>query len=219
MSIFVHIKDIHFSYGRTPVLEGLSYTFKAGEMTAVLGHNGCGKSTLMKNIMGYLLPSSGVIDLASEGKSINSIGNSIRNRKELSRLVSFVPQRAGSFAASTVFDTVRMGRLPYLKNRWNGFTEEDRSKTVEVLRLLNLESFSERLLGCLSGGEQQKVLLARCLVQETPVIILDEATASMDIHHKVDIMETLKKRNKKKQSPKVFFLTHIAGNFYPKKII
>ncbi len=195
--IHVHVQNLSFRYGKNEVIHRLSQTFEAGRITGILGHNGSGKSTLVKNILGFLHPREGQVSfLDEEGKNVEDhdlSGHKGKGGLKRSRIVSLVPQRPGDFSAQRVFDLVQMGRLPYLKDRWAGFTEEDRKITEHVLEILGLSSFSERMLGSLSGGEQQKIMLARCLVQDTPVILLDEATASLDMHHKVEIMEMLRR--------------------------
>lgn len=195
MSLSVNVSGLGFRYGEAPVLRGFSQRFEAGCLTAVLGQNGCGKSTLLGNLLGYLRPEAGRVVYEAPGSGeAAALGRDRGRRQELSRLVGFVPQKTEGFSSFKVFDAVQMGRLPYLKSRWSGFGKEDRRLTEEILELLDLSAFGERALGSLSGGERQKVMLARCLVQDTPVVLLDEATASMDMRHTVEIMETLKER-------------------------
>ena len=184
MSVSVQVADLQFSYGERKVLQGVCHRFHPGSITGLLGPNGCGKSTLIKNLLGFLKPSGGTISFFNEDKEL-SIG------RDRSRVVSLVPQRLSEMGSETVFDSVLMGRLPYIQSRWVGFSSKDRQRTELILQRLQLESFSQRLVGNLSGGEQQKVMLARCLVQETPIILLDEATANLDLQHKVSIMETI----------------------------
>lgn len=189
MKINVKVDKLGFSYGNTRVIHSFSHNFKSKKITGILGHNGCGKSTLIRNILGYLSPQSGSVTfLDNKGMNIEE-----ENTKR-SHIVSLVPQKSGDFSSIKVFNMVQMGRLPYMKNRWAGYSKEDRLQTEEILELLELTPFSDRILGMLSGGEQQKIMLARCLVQNTPVILLDEATASLDMHHSITIMEKIKTR-------------------------
>lgn len=200
MNYAVSVENLTFNYESQEVLSRISQNFTAGKMTGILGHNGCGKSTLIKNMLGYLRPKSGQVQFIRKDK--NS-GNSFPARKGktvwpgLSRVVSFVPQKSGIPSSVSVFDVVLMGRLPHVENRWTGFSAEDHRKTEEVLELLNLSYLKERSMASLSGGEQQKVVLARCLVQETPVILLDEPTSNLDMNHTVEIMDRLSERVEK----------------------
>ncbi len=187
MNVSVHVSNLEFSYGSRNVINKMNQRFNAGRITGVLGPNGCGKSTLIKNILGYLQASNGRVEFINDADALP-----LKTRR--SRTVSLVPQRPGAMGSETVFDTVQMGRLPYVENRWAGYSSADRKKTEEVMRRLDLTDFQDRPVGDLSGGEQQKVMLARCLVQDTPVMLLDEATANLDMQHKVDIMLKIRER-------------------------
>ncbi|MDC7218670.1 MAG: ABC transporter ATP-binding protein [Spirochaetales bacterium] len=178
--IGIGVEDLCFSYGPRPILSHINHHFPQGKITALVGHNGCGKSTLVKNILGYLKPSQGRVHFPSHEKI-----------KDISKIVSFVPQNAPLDRSASVYDSVLMGRLPHLESRWSGFSRKDHDKVENVLNRLGLEELAERSGSNLSGGERQKILLARCLVQETPIILLDEATANMDIHHTVEMMELI----------------------------
>lgn len=197
MSYTVSVENLTFCYESQEVLTHVSQNFTSGEMTGILGHNGCGKSTLIKNMLGYLRPKSGQVRFIQRDSDKDS-SFSVRQGKtvwpNLSRVVSFVPQKAGMSSSVSAFDVVLMGRLPHVENRWTGFSVDDHRKTDEMLELLNLSDLKERSMSCLSGGEQQKVLLARCLVQETPVILLDEPTSNLDMNHTVEIMDRLRER-------------------------
>lgn len=197
MNYAVSVENLTFSYESQEVLSRISQNFTAGEMTGILGHNGCGKSTLIKNMLGYLRPESGQVRFISRDKDSKGSFSARQGKTiwpKLSRVVSFVPQKAGIPSSISAFDVVLMGRLPHVSNRWTGFSVEDHRKTEEVLELLNLSDLKERSMACLSGGEQQKIVLARCLVQETPVILLDEPTANLDMNHTVEIMDRLSER-------------------------
>ncbi|MDR1909982.1 MAG: ABC transporter ATP-binding protein, partial [Spirochaetaceae bacterium] len=103
-------------------------------------------------------------------------------------------QFSGARAAFTVAESVLMGRLPHLKDRWAGYSREDRRKAAEVMELLGIADMAERNVTTLSGGEMQKAVIARCLVQEGDILLLDEATSGLDLNHSVEIMELLRRK-------------------------
>jgi iron complex transport system ATP-binding protein len=192
------VNNINFSYGSEPVLEGISHQFKPGLVTGLIGHNGCGKSTLVKILLGYLKPSGGGISFSSTDSSEFSGCLENHTRKTISRFISFVPQKTSVTAGLKAYDLVLMGRLPHVESRWTGFSIEDHESVHNVFDLLNLTDFKERSITSLSGGELQKLLLARCLVQDAPVLLLDEATSNLDLNHTIDIMELISALAKEK---------------------
>jgi iron complex transport system ATP-binding protein len=173
-------ENLSFSYRRREILRDISLCFGAGELTGLLGPNGCGKSTFLKNLLGFLQPRSGRIVYVSS--------------EERSRGLAYVPQQSGLSTALTVREAVLMGRLPWLRDRWAGYDEEDRRKTEWIIEALALGPLAERDVLHLSGGELQKTLIARALVQEGDVLLLDEATSGLDINHCVEIMELMRRK-------------------------
>ncbi len=176
------VENVHFSYNSRPVLAGASHVFAANSFTAVLGTNGSGKSTLLKLMTRILHPAKGSISLNEE--DISHI-----ERKTLSRKIAYVQQSHTPVFATTVFDTVMAGRNPY--TGWMP-SEKDKNIVWEIMRELNLEELSLRDISQLSGGQKQKVYLARALAQQTPVIILDEPTSNLDPKHQVSTLSLLK---------------------------
>ncbi|WP_410208779.1 ABC transporter ATP-binding protein [Fusobacterium sp.] len=187
----INIHNLHFSYGHREILKGIDITFKDNQITGILGPNGCGKSTLLKNILGYLKNSSGEIKLGN--KNLADI-----SQKEKARIISFVPQKSQLISDMSVQDFVLLGRLPHLKNTWDGYTKHDNEIVRRYLKELELEKFLDRKATTLSGGEFQRVLLARALVQETDIILLDEPTSALDLNHALDLMTKLKRTMEKK---------------------
>ncbi|MDR1248468.1 MAG: ABC transporter ATP-binding protein [Treponema sp.] len=186
----LEIDDLSFSWRRQPTLVKISLSLKAGVFTGCLGPNGSGKSTFLKNILGFLKPSGGRVlysGTADEAPRPFSTG-------ERSRRFAFVPQFAGARASFTVWELALTGRLPHMKSRWQGYTKSDYRKTAEILEMLGIDSISNRNILTLSGGELQKTLIARCLVQEGDVLLLDEATSGLDLNHAVEIMELMRKK-------------------------
>lgn len=184
-------RSLAFGYGDDPVIHGLSLSVRSGELVGILGPNGCGKTTLLKNLLRYLKPQSGTISIF-DGTEPRDIGD--LTSQELARLAALVPQRSGGGASLSVYEMVMLGRLPHMASRWVGFTETDRDIVECTLHGLRIEHFRDRACSTLSGGEFQKVLLARALVQDSEILFLDEATANLDMHHAVEIMDLVRDR-------------------------
>jgi len=184
----LEIQGVRFSYGSTPALKDVSIEVREGEVVSLVGPNGSGKTTLLKCINKILSPQKGTILLA--GKDVSKV-----SLKELARLAGYVPQSGVRSFPTTVFDTVLLGRKPYL-----GWTVSTRDKDValNLLQLMGMEDTVLRDFNELSGGEKQKVLLARALAQEPAVLLLDEPTSNLDLRHQLEVMDlicSLVKRN------------------------
>ena len=175
------IEDLAFAYRDRTVLSRVSFSVDAGEVLGLVGPNGCGKTTLIKCVDGMLNPREGKVMLG--GRDLRTM-----HRRDVAREMAYVPQSAGNQTASTVFETVLMGRRPYLN--WT-VSPEDEERVIAALDLLDLKGFAFRKVGELSGGERQRVMIARALVQETDVVLLDEPTSNLDIRHQMAVMEVL----------------------------
>jgi iron complex transport system ATP-binding protein len=182
------VENLSFSWPRRKTLEALSLSLRPGELVGFLGPNGSGKSTFLKNLLGYLKPSGGRILFAGEEGKVEL------PPQERARRLSFVPQLSGARAAFTVAELVLMGRLPRLKDRWAGYSPEDKRKAAEVMETLGIASMADRNVATLSGGELQKAVIARCLAQEGDILLLDEATSGLDLNHSVEIMELMRRK-------------------------
>ncbi|MEW6325369.1 MAG: ABC transporter ATP-binding protein [Nitrospirota bacterium] len=168
----------------------LSLTVQPGEFLGVIGPNGSGKSTLLKLLSGFLRPHEGAVGF--EGRPIG--GYSARS---LARRIAVVPQ-LGQFAFPfTVEEVVAMGRAPHQAALapWSAPAPEDRAAIEEAMAQLELERLRDRSVLELSGGERQKVLVARALAQRTSVLLLDEPTASLDLHHQLAVYRLLRALN------------------------
>ena len=176
------VKNLHFGYPNAKVLQNFFMTVGDGQIVSIVGPNGSGKSTLIKCIDRILVPASG--DVSVDRRDVLKM-----SRKEAARLISYVPQSSLRVFPHTVFDVVQMGRRPHLGWKANG---QDKSKVWEVLHLLGIEALALASFNELSGGQQQKVLIARALAQETGVLLLDEPTSNLDIWHQIDVMEILR---------------------------
>ncbi len=183
----IKINNLNFNYGDKQILKNMKLEIKKGKLTGILGPNGCGKSTLLKNILGYI---------GKENENnIEILGKKSKNytHKEKSRIMALVPQKSNLMSSMSVLDFVTVGRLPHLKNSWEGYSKKDIDFVNEILEKLGLKKFSSRIALSLSGGEFQMVLLARALIQEPKILLLDEPTSSLDLNHAMDLMSTVKK--------------------------
>ena len=179
----ISIENASFSYGlgEENLLDKINLNIEKGKFIGILGPNGCGKSTLLKVILKYLNPKEGIIKI--ENKELKEYTQS-----ELAEILSFVPQKSSLTMPLTVEDVVYMGRVPYMKNKWTGFDREDREKVEKIMQMLKIDQFKNRVIYSLSGGEFQRVLLARALVQNTNIMLLDEPTSALDMNYALEIM-------------------------------
>lgn len=180
------IKDLNFSYGNKKILKNINLHIKKGKLTGILGPNGCGKSTLLKNILGALKSESGDI-------LFDSISQKEFSRNDLAKIISLVPQKSNLSSPLSVDDFVLMGRLPHLKSSWSGYSKSDITIKNSVLENLKLSHFKDRITLNLSGGEFQRVLLARSLTQKPKILLLDEPTSALDINHAIELLIEVKK--------------------------
>lgn len=188
----IKIKGLKMSYGQKEILKGVDIHIKKGKLTGVLGPNGCGKSTLLKSILGILKNRDGKIDIGD--KELREYDS-----KELAKKLSFVPQKSNLSSPMNVEEFVLMGRLPHLKSSWNGYSNDDRTITRNIINDLGLDDFKDRVTFNLSGGEFQRILLARALAQNPEILLLDEPTSSLDLNHAVELMSRVKTMVKKKE--------------------
>jgi len=175
------IKNVAFNYGSVHVLKNICIELAESEMLGVVGPNGAGKSTLIRCIDRILKPQHGTILL--DGQNINDM-----RQMELARKIGYIPQTTAQAFPATVFDTVLMGRRPHLG--WRS-CEKDTEKVLDMLQMLNIEEFAMRDINELSGGQRQKVFIARALTQEPDVLLLDEPTSNLDIRHQLEVMDII----------------------------
>jgi len=175
------VRDVEFGYTSVPILKDVCIELAGSEVLGVVGPNGAGKSTLIRCIDKILKPQRGSILL--DGRDINEM-----RLMELAKRMGYVPQSTSQIFPATVFDTVLMGRRPHLG--WRS-SEKDEGKVLDVLQMLNIENLAMRDINELSGGQQQKVFIARALVQEPDVLLLDEPTSNLDIRHQLEVMEII----------------------------
>jgi iron complex transport system ATP-binding protein len=165
------------------VLKGLNFSASHGEMVALIGSNGTGKSTLLRTIAGFQPWFAG--DVRVGGRSIKSF-----NIRDMAQIISFVSTESIRVPNMTVFDLVAYGRFPY--TNWIGsLTEDDREVIHQAIGMVGIEKLAGRSILHISDGERQRAMIARALAQDTPVIILDEPTAYLDVSNKYEIFQLL----------------------------
>jgi len=188
--IKLQIKDIVFAYDEaSPILDNVCIEVAPSKVLSIVGPNGSGKSTLLKCIDRILAPQGGSILLDREEIMKMS-------RMEVAKKLAYVQQSVSRGFPTTVFDTVLMGRRPHLG--WHS-SEEDGERVWEVLELLDIDEFALKYFSELSGGQQQKVLIARALAQEAGVLLLDEPTSNLDIRRQLEVMDIIKDLVKKEE--------------------
>ncbi|HNR57951.1 MAG: ABC transporter ATP-binding protein [Methanothrix sp.] len=189
MMIQLQAKGIVFGYSSSTILKDVSFEIGPSRLVTIVGPNGSGKSTLIKCIDRILAPEKGSILI--DRKEVTKM-----DRMEIARNLAYVPQSSARTFSSNVFDTVLMGRRPHIG--WLS-SSDDEERVWEVLRLLGIEELAMSGFGELSGGQQQKVLIARALVQDTKVMLLDEPTSNLDIWHQLDVMNIVRDLVKKRR--------------------
>jgi len=177
------IEELAVAYGKRQVLKGVSLEVGSGEVVALIGPNGAGKSTLVRAVSGVIPVEKGKV--RTNGDNLLSLPTMQR-----ARFLAVVPQAVTMPPAYSVWETVLMGRTPYL-NFLGQSSPRDEAIARHSLEKVDALDLAERRVGELSGGEQQRVLLARALTQSTPILLLDEPTVHLDLQHQVDLMETV----------------------------
>ncbi len=183
----ITIKGLTFSYNSSKILDDLDIQVDDSEILSLVGPNGSGKTTLIKCIDRILKPKGSIL---LDGREIQSM-----SQQEIARNIGYVPQSSSTPLATTVFDTVLMGRRPHISWRVSDF---DLDKVAEVLELLHLDDLAMRDFAQLSGGQKQKVLIARALAQEPAILLLDEPTSNLDMKHQLEVMEIIRDLVKEK---------------------
>lgn len=169
------------------ILNNINGSFAEGGFYGILGPNGSGKTSLIRHILRFLNAEKGVIYL--NDKDIKDY-----SRKELACSISFVPQNVNMDVNFTVYDIVAMGRNPYLK-RFQDLSSRDKEIINHAMEVTSCLHLKDKIFSYLSGGEAQRVLVARAIAQDTEYLILDEPISHLDIRYQVELMETLKKLN------------------------
>jgi len=182
------VEDICFSYREKPVLENVDIEVQKGEIIGILGPNGCGKTTLLKLLNRNLHPRSGRVLM--EGKDLEDL-----SKRRIARHIAVVPQSNEIRFAFSVRDIVSMGRMPFL-DRFQGESSDDARIVDEAMEKTNIKEFADRLINTMSGGERQRVIIARALAQRPEIILLDEPTLHLDINHQFEVLDLVRRLSK-----------------------
>lgn len=185
--------------GFPPVVSNINVEIKSGELTCLIGSNGIGKSTLLKTLTGFLPKLSGRLLL--DGNDINML-----SQRERAKYISIVLTYKSDVQNLSVTEMVGMGRMPYT-GFWGKLNTNDQTIVAEAIEMVGIEHLKNRMIQTLSDGERQKVMIAKALAQQTPVILLDEPTSFLDFPSKVEMLQLLH-RLAKETNKVVFLSTH-----------
>jgi len=184
------LENVSKTYGSQAALDVVSFAVHPGEIVALVGPNGSGKSTLIKAIATIHAVTGGTITI--DGRDVRAI-----DPIELAMLLGYVPQGFSYTLYSTVFETVLMGRRRYIK--WS-VSDEELSRVQRALDALEMGQHAAKFMDELSGGERQKVFIARALAQEPKIYLFDEPTSALDIRYQIEVMETMRRITREQQS-------------------
>ncbi len=179
------IEDICFSYKEQIVLQNVTLEVEKGEIVGILGPNGCGKTTLLKLLNRNLHPDAGRVLM--DGSDLEDI-----SKRRIARHIAVVPQSNEIRFAFSVRDIVAMGRMPFM-DRFHGESSEDTCIVEEAMEKTNITDFADRLINTMSGGERQRVIIARAIAQKPEIILLDEPTLHLDINHQFEILDLVRR--------------------------
>ena len=179
--MILDVNGIVFDYKSTEVLKGIDFTVKKNEMLTILGPNGVGKTTLLKCINAILEPKQGSVMI--DGLDLMQL-----DKLDVAKKLGYVPQRCET-GRLTAFDAILLGRTPHI--RWN-ISDKDLKMVDAIIKKLEMQHLSLKYIDEMSGGELQKVSIARAIVQESQVLLLDEPTSSLDLRNQLEILGILK---------------------------
>lgn len=197
----MEVKNLEFSYRKSPILKGLNFNINKGEFVCIIGPNGSGKSTLLKNLNNFYKPSNGEVFI--EGRDINDY-----KKRDLAKIIGFVAQDTVINYDFTVKDIVMMGRHPY-KRRFQKEDNDDLKIVNDVMKMTNTLKLKDRIITEISGGERQRVLIAKTLAQDPSIILFDEPTSHLDINHQLELLILLRMLNKEKRTTIVLVIHDI----------
>ena len=202
-NISIELKNLSIGYhtkqGKKVVASDITATLERGRLTCLLGENGIGKSTLLKTLSAFQPKMSGTIIV--EGRELEQY-----SEKELARTIGIVLTEKPDVQQMTVRELVEMGRSPYT-GFWGTLNDDDQKACEDAMTLVNIDHLKNRMVQTLSDGERQKVMIAKALAQQTPIIYLDEPTAFLDYPSKVDMLLLLSRISREAQKT-IFLSTH-----------
>lgn len=182
----IKLEDVVVKYGKYAAADGVSFDVGPGEVVSIIGPNGSGKSTIIKSIAQIIQPSSGRISL--NGRDLSTIDIS-----EIAKLIGYVPQNFHYLFYSNVMETVLLGRKPHIK--WK-VSKNDLDIVQKALENMGITGMAGKFMDELSGGEKQKVYIARTLAQQPQLYLLDEPTSNLDLKHQIEVLEITKRLTK-----------------------
>jgi iron complex transport system ATP-binding protein len=210
----LQVHDIAFSYGQKMLFQALSLRLHSGEMVGLLGPNGSGKTTLLRLLSGVLRPQQGQIFLA--GRNLRTWG-----RRGVARRIALVPQELHMPFAFTVEHMVGLGRTPFVKPFLGSRTQQDQRIVQEAIEITGIAPLAGHIFNELSGGEQQRVMIAMALAQQPSVLLLDEPTSHLDIKYQIETLELVQKLNIE-QGVTVVAAMHdlnLASRYFPRLLL
>ena len=186
-STVIRVEHLRCGYNDRDVLKDVSFEVERGEFVGILGPNGAGKSTLMLAVSGIVPVRSGRVEVL--GRPVETL-----RPKDRARSMAVISQDADARFPFTCREVVQMGRYPH-QGRWNLDSLEDEAVVRRVLHITDTEALADRLITAVSGGERQRVVVARTLAQQAPILLLDEAVSAMDVHRKLQVFRLLERLN------------------------
>lgn len=183
----LHTDNLQISYDKRIIVDGLDIAIPANKITALVGANGSGKSTILKTMSRLMKPSKGAVYL--DGKTIHS-----QPTRDVAKQLAILPQNPSAPDGLTVFELISYGRSPH-QSSFKSITVKDREIIFWSLRVTNLMELADRPIDSLSGGQRQRAWIAMALAQETDVLFLDEPTTFLDMTHQLDVLNLLKQLN------------------------
>lgn len=207
------VEGLTFGYERQPLMYNVSVQVQSGEMVGLLGPNGSGKTTLLRLISGVLRPQAGHIRL--QGRDLRQWG-----RRAVAQRIAVVPQTLHMPFAFTVEQMVSLGRTPFI-SFFGSFNKRDRSVVQDALQAADALAIAQHTFNNLSGGEQQRVLIAMALAQEPALLLLDEPTAHLDIKYQIEVLELAQRLNRERGMTVIAAMhdLNLAARYFPRLVL